>query len=150
LKNKTLSYKDYLFVGIQIVIFIAYALPVRFVTTTIPGWLRYLGLVILGLGVILGLVALLQINTNLSPFPTPVEKGKLIMNGAFAISRHPIYTALMFSGLGYALYRESLYKFFVTTLVFILFNFKSRYEEQLLAQKFAAYKKYQQKTRRFL
>ncbi|MCI5056907.1 MAG: isoprenylcysteine carboxylmethyltransferase family protein, partial [Flavobacteriales bacterium] len=101
------SHKDYLFVGIQLLLFVAYIVPIQLVTMNLPEWLRYSGLVVVGLGLVLGLVALLQINTKLSPFPTPVVNGTLITNGAFAIARHPIYTALILSGLGYALYRES-------------------------------------------
>ncbi|MEH6704462.1 MAG: isoprenylcysteine carboxylmethyltransferase family protein [Galbibacter orientalis] len=144
------SKKDYLYVAIQIILFIAYILPIRLETLNLPEWLRYSGLVVLGLGAVLGLIALLQLNTKLSPFPTPVTKSRLLTNGAFAIARHPIYTALISSGLGYALYRESLYKMLIIVILSILFYFKSRYEERLLSQKFPEYKQYQNKTRRFL
>lgn len=144
------SHKDYLFVGIQLLLFVAYIVPIRLVPMNLPEWLRYSGLVVVGLGVVLGLVALLQINTKLSPFPTPVANGTLITNSAFAIARHPIYTALISSGLGYALYRESFYKILIIVLLSILFYFKSKYEEQLLLQKFPAYQDYKKRTRRFI
>ncbi|MBT0606737.1 methyltransferase family protein [Aequorivita echinoideorum] len=148
--NVPKSSKDYLFVGIQLLLFAAYILKIRLVPMNLPEWLRYSGLVIVGLGVVLGLVALLQINTKLSPFPTPVANSTLITNGAFAIARHPIYTALISSGLGYALYRESLYKMLIVLLLSILFYFKSKYEEQLLLQKFPSYQNYKKRTRRFI
>ncbi|WP_234416259.1 methyltransferase family protein [Flagellimonas amoyensis] len=107
-------------------------------------------MVVVGLGVVLGLVALLQINRKLSPFPTPVANGALITNGAFAVARHPIYTALISSGLGYALYRVSLFKMLTVLLLSILFYFKSKYEEQLLLQKFPSYQEYNERTRSFI
>ncbi|MGB3775981.1 MAG: methyltransferase, partial [Leeuwenhoekiella sp.] len=103
--------------GIQIIIFVAYILPIRLISMNLPEWLRYSGLFVLGLGVILGSVALLQINTKLSPFPAPVVNGKLITNGAFSIARHPIYSALIWSGLGYALFSESLHKILFIVLL---------------------------------
>jgi len=83
-------------VSIQLLLFIAYLFPISIISINLPEWFSYSGLVVLGLGAILGAVALLQLNTNLSPFPTPVSNGKLITNGAFAIARHPIYSALIF------------------------------------------------------
>ncbi len=146
----TPKYKDYIFVGIQLLLFAAYVVPFKLTTLNLPEWLRYSCLVVVGLGVFLGLMALLQINTKLSPFPTPVSNSKLLTNGAFAVARHPIYTALISSGLGYAIFSKSLYKLLITLSLGILFYFKSKYEEQLLLQKFPEYKKYQMKTRRFL
>lgn len=142
--------KDYLFVGIQLLLFIAYFLPIVLISTLLPNWLRSTGLVFIVLGITLGLIALFQMKSNLSPYPIPLEKSKLLTSGAFAISRHPIYTALIFSGLGYGIYQQSMYKILITFLLLILFLYKSRYEESLLSQKFPEYKDYKKKTRRFI
>lgn len=150
MKENKPSHKDYLFVGIQLLLFAAYILPIHLVPMNLPEWLRYSGLIIVGLGVVLGLVALLQINRKLSPFPTPVANSTLITNGAFAIARHPIYTALISSGLGYAIFSESSYKILIIVWLSILFYFKSKYEERLLSQKFTAYQDYRKNTRRFI
>lgn len=148
--NLNKPFKDYLFVGIQILLFVAYVLPVSTSSTNFPEWLRYSGFVLLGISSVLGSIALLQLNTKLSPFPSPVFYGKLKQQGAFRISRHPIYTALIFSGLGYAIYGSSVYKIVITALLFLLFHYKSIYEEKLLIQKFPAYKDYKTRTRRFI
>lgn len=116
----------------------------------LPEWLRYSGLIILGFGLVLGLVAMFQINTKLSPFPTPVPNGKLITKGAYNIARHPIYTAVIFIGFGIALYQASWYKALIALLLLILFYFKSQYEEKLLSNKFSEYSDYKKKTRRFI
>lgn len=144
------TYKDYIYVGIQLVLFVIYIVPVHFIYINLPEWLNYLGLFILGLGLLLGLVALFQLNTKLSPFPTPVSDGKLITTGAYSISRHPIYTSVLAMALGYALYESSFFKFVIFVLLWMLFYFKSIYEEQLLNKKFLKYSDYKIKTKRFI
>lgn len=135
---------------VQMLIFLAYFLPLRLSNFQLPDWLRYSGSGVVVLFLVFGVVALLQMNTELSPFPSPVNSGKLIKNGAFRISRHPIYTALIFSGCGYAIYQSSLYKILITVLLFVLFYFKSVYEENLLSEKFPEYQAYKKRTRQFI
>ncbi|TXD84625.1 isoprenylcysteine carboxylmethyltransferase family protein [Subsaximicrobium wynnwilliamsii] len=135
---------------VQLLIFVVYFLPIQLITIELPEWLSHLGLFILWIGLLFGIVALLQLNNKLSPFPSPVAAGKLITNGAFRISRHPIYTALIFSGFGYAVYQSSVYKILIAVLLLILFYFKSRYEEGLLSKKFSEYQNYKKRTRRFI
>ena len=142
--------KDYIYVGIQLVLFVVYFLPIQNTNINLPEWLRYSGLLMLILGLVLALVALLQINTKLSPFPTPVTNGKLITTGAYSIARHPIYASVLAITLGYAIYTVSLFKFVIFVLLWMLFYFKSKYEEQLLLEKFSHYSDYKQKTRRFI
>lgn len=142
--------KDYVFVIVQLLLFAAYFLPIRLSTVEIPEWLCYSGLVLLGMALLFGIVGLLQLNTNLSPFPSPVASGKLITRGAFSISRHPIYTALIFSGFGYAIYQSSVYKVLIAGILLILFYFKSKYEESLLSHKFPEYQEFKKRTRRFI
>jgi protein-S-isoprenylcysteine O-methyltransferase Ste14 len=129
---------------------VAYIFPVGNNSINFPEWLRYSGFIVLVLSMVLGIVALFQLNTKLSPFPTPVFNGKLLITGAYKIARHPIYSALIFSGFGYALFKVSWYKALITLLLLILFYFKSQYEEKLLSEKFSGYSDYQKKTRRFI
>ena len=142
--------KDYLFIMVQLVIFVAYILPLNLFYIKFPEWLCYSGLVLFGVFLIFGMVALVQLNTHLSPFPSPVNSGRLLTSRAFRISRHPIYTALIFSGLGYAIYSSSTYKVLITLVLFALFYYKSVYEEKLLSLKFPDYKTYKKRTRRFI
>lgn len=99
-----------------------------------------------GLGavnVVLILYALIQLNTRLSPFPAPRDDSKLIIGGAFKFTRHPIYTGLFFSALCYGIVMGSGYKIIVSVVLYILFFFKSSYEEQLMLRKFPHYRSYQ-------
>ena len=143
--------KDYVFVSIQGLLLLAYLIPIQlFQAITPPDWLSYLGLAILVLAIVFGVLAFMQLNTNLSPYPTPVESGQLVTSGVFRISRHPIYTSLIFSGFGFALYQGSVYKLLVTLLLLILFYFKSKYEEGLLTRRYPDYPEYKKRTRRFI
>lgn len=139
-----------MFLGLQLLLFIAYLLPLSWGKIQLPEWLSYSGLVVFGFFLVFGIIALFQINTKLSPFPSPVVSAKLISNGVFKISRHPIYTSLVFSGFGYAIYLSSLFKVLITLIILILFYYKSVYEERLLSQKFSEYHDYKKRTRRFI
>ena len=141
--------KDYLFVGIQLLLFIAYTFNFSVLKFPINAYLQISSIVVLSAGILLGVLAVLQLNKNLSPFPTPKVGGYLVTNGAFALSRHPIYTAIILTGLGYGLYQESLFKMVITVSLWILFYFKSSYEEHLLTSKFPEYSDYQAKVGRF-
>lgn len=143
--------KDYLLVSIQALLFLAYLIPIQIFRPIAPAdWLSYLGLTILVLAFIFGILALVQLRSNLSPFPTPVESGQLVTHGVFRISRHPIYTALIFAGFGFAIYQGSIYKLLITLFLLLLFFYKSQYEESLLAKKYPEYGEYKKRTRRFI
>lgn len=144
------SKKDYVFVSIQLLLFVAYIFPFKIIILNINAWIKHSGLALIVFGLILGVIALLQINTKISPFPTPTLQSKLLTTGAFSIGRHPIYTGILTITLGYAVYSESLFKILIFLLLLFLFFFKSKYEEQLLIQKFPEYSAYKLKTRRFI
>ena len=134
----------------QLVLFALYVLPISLYSIEIPLWMYYMGIILCVIGALLGTVALLQQNTKLSPFPSPVASGTLLKTGAYAISRHPIYTSILSITLGYALVITSWYKVFICLLLVILIYFKSCYEETLLIAKYPDYQIYKAKVSRFL
>jgi len=148
--SKQKPLKDFLFVIIQTVLFVAYIAPITLFTLDLPQWLKYIGLIIFCIGVFIGIIAIVQLNKNLSPFPTPVETGILLKKGAYRFSRHPIYSGILIFGFGYALYQASTYKFLITLILSVLFYLKSLYEEQLLIEKYPDYRDYKNKIGRFL
>ncbi len=111
--------------------------------------IQKIGLLIAVFGGMIIILALLQLNKNLSPFPTPKEAATLLQNGLYKYMRHPIYTGIMLFLVGYGVYQNSLYKLLISLLLVILFYLKSNYEEQRLEQKFPDYKLYKNKTGRF-
>jgi protein-S-isoprenylcysteine O-methyltransferase Ste14 len=111
--------------------------------------IQKIGLALTVFGGIIIILALLQLNKNLSPFPTPKDSASLLQNGLYKYMRHPIYTGIILLFLGYSVYQNSFYKLGISLLLVILFYFKSNYEELRLEQTFPDYKNYKTKTGRF-
>lgn len=142
------TWKDYLFVSIQFLLFGLYAfdfLP----SFDLPQSLKMLGLVVAIIGFIISALSVLQLNKNLTVFPTPKTDSELITFGMYKLSRHPIYTGLILFTFGYAFYKVSFLKLVIAFVLLLLFYFKTKYEEQQLLQKFSDYKEYQKKVNRF-
>jgi len=141
--------KDYIFVSLQLLLFIAFVFKVDGALELLHG-MKTFGIFLLLFGGILLLISLLQLNKNLSPFPTPKADAALIQTGLYKYIRHPIYTSILILFIGYSLYQNSIYKLAITLLLGGLFYFKSKYEENQLAIKFTEYPAYKNKTGRFL
>ena len=112
-------------------------------------FLRYPGLVLSGFGFLVILIAILQLNKNLTPFPTPVDSGILIRTGLYKYARHPIYTGIFLAALGLGLFNNSLWQLSIAFILLILFYFKSTYEESMLVEKYEDYLDYRKATGRF-
>lgn len=142
--------KDYLFVGIQLLLFVLYTVPIIQIQVNVPHWLETLGLAITVMGMILIGWAFLSLSTSLSPFPTPKNNNELKTDGLFKWVRHPIYSGLILFFGGYAMAGGSIHKSTITILLYILFYYKSIYEEQLLINRYdSKYINYIKKTGRF-
>ena len=85
----------------------------------------------IGGGLVVGL-SILQMSTSLSPFPTPKKEGQLIDSGLFRSVRHPIYTGIILSTASWSVYSNNGWQLMVAGGLYLLFHFKSRYEEELL------------------
>lgn len=143
------TYQDYLYVGLQFILFLAFALiPYKFTVEAYP-YLFYTGVILLIAGGAILLLAFLQLNTNLTPFPSPKANGTLIQSGIYAFIRHPIYTSILLICLGFSLKNGSGSHFLITMALFILFYFKSQFEEKQLRAKFEVYADYATRTGRF-
>lgn len=115
-----------------------------------PPGLRLVGGVLAALGAVLGVWAARTMGRSLSPFPRPRADGELIDDGPFRLARHPIYGGVLVFFVGYAL-ATSVAAVVPTAALGVLWLFKSREEERLLAQRFAGYAEYRRRVRgRFL
>ncbi|WP_020569368.1 methyltransferase family protein [Neolewinella persica] len=141
--------QDYLFVGIQLILFMAYALEPDLLTFGRSDTLGNLGLLLAVIAVLTGFGAFTFLWKKFSPFPTPVAGGELITVGPFAYARHPIYTCLVAAAFGYAFYTGSGYRMVVGLALLVLFYFKSSYEEKLLEAQYPAYSAYRKRVGRF-
>ena len=144
-----LNKKDHLFVGLQFLLFLLYFIDFKTVSFQIPSWLEFLSLCLSILGVAILLVGMLQLNKNLSPFPSPKSHAHLVQTGLYKYVRHPIYTGILIAFLFYGIYSGSFFRILITFMLFILFHFKTRYEEEQLRDRYSEYVNYQKKTGRF-
>lgn len=144
-----IPFKDILFVLLQFLLFIAFTFDIESLKILFPVYLFWLGVGIFVLGAFIIVVAVMQLNVNLSPFPSPLPGAKLIETGVYKFVRHPIYTGLILAFFGYAFISDSGYKLVVAALLFLLFYFKTFYEEKQLLEKFPDYSEYKKRTGRF-
>lgn len=143
---KKVSNKDVFYVSLQLFLFILYfALTSTF---EVPRVIRYMALIIAVVGIAECFLAILQLNKNLTPYPTPVKGGKLIQTGIYKFVRHPIYNGLILFFTGYAFYTQNFGRILVALALWILFYFKSKYEESLLRKRFPQYESYSKTTGR--
>lgn len=140
--------KDFLLVILQFLLFIVFVIfPAGYGPPFIFPFLTFI-LTVTGLLIIA--MSIFQLGSNITPFPTPLKNATLTTHGIYKLIRHPIYTGIIFTTLGIALYTASYPRLVVTALLYILFHYKSRYEEQMLIEKFPAYSIYKLNTGRFL
>lgn len=144
--RKKLKYKDYIYVYVQFILLIIYLLHIDLVQINILNSIRYIGIVIVFIGSLTAIIAMLQLNDKLSPFPSTKSNATLITNGIYRFIRHLIYTGIILITLGYSFYSSSLYSIIISTLLYTLFYYKSSYEEQCLKISFPDYKSYQKKS----
>ncbi len=144
-----LQAQDFIYVGIQFLLFALYVFNVDIVDFTLTSEVRFACLFIAMVGIAILGIALLQLNKNLSPFPTPKDGSELIQNGIYSLVRHPIYSGILFVVFGYGLYSESIYKLIISFLLLLLFFVKSDFEEKKLSEKFTEYSSYRKVSGRF-
>ncbi len=141
--------KDQILVSIQLLLFLVFTVNVDWSLGLYSPRLKNCGLIVSIFGLIIILLSVLQLNKNLSPFPTPKNNAVLVQNGLFKLVRHPIYSGIILVVIGYSVYKDSLYKGIISMLLLILFHFKTKYEEQKLSEKFPNYQSYKKKTGKF-
>ena len=141
--------KDKTYVALQFLVLLAWIIKVESWHFPLPENLQKLALFFAGIGLLLILIAFLQLNTNLSPFPSPKKSAKLITSGIFAFARHPIYSGILFMAFGLSFWWNSGYKLLISFMLFLVFYFKSRYEEERLEIRFPEYVLYKRQTGRF-
>ena len=87
--------KDFVYVGIQFILFACYLFEVKKLRFDLPDIFDFIMLPFMLTGIAIIVVSILQLNKNLSPFPTPKENSELITTGLFSKIRHPIYSGIL-------------------------------------------------------
>jgi len=110
-------------------------------------WVRRgVGLLIAIGGQFLFIPGLIGLGQSLTPFPRPLEQGRLEVGGVYRRVRHPIYGGLILIAVGWSLISSPLALVFTVALVLLL-EVKSRLEESMLGQRFPEYGAYRDRVR---
>ena len=139
--------KDKILVLIQFTLFIVFAFAARLEVPFYENTLyKAAGYVISFTGFAWLIIAMYQLNTNLTAYPSPKETGKLITSGLYRIVRHPIYSGVLLLSLGVALVMNNYLMLGLFVIFILFFLYKSSYEESLLRKKYPEYDQYMHKT----
>jgi protein-S-isoprenylcysteine O-methyltransferase Ste14 len=111
---------------------------------------KWSGGLLLFVGAALGLLGGVALNRNLTPFPQPSSSARLVQTGVYAWMRHPLYTAVASTALGWALWQQSLPSVLASAVLGVFFDAKARREERWLRQRFPEYSQYARRVSRFL
>ena len=145
----TIKTKDYLLVTVQFLLFILYLINPLDIYISTPIYLHYLALLTAAIGLIVLLLSIYALQKSISPFPSPKKNAILIDSGVYKYIRHPIYTAILLSTFGWAIYSGSLFRIIVFITLFLLFEIKSTFEEKLLIAKYPNYLNYKKTTGKY-
>jgi protein-S-isoprenylcysteine O-methyltransferase Ste14 len=108
-----------------------------------PLWIRFAGMLVLAGGLIMLLWGARSLGRNLTPGTEPLATGELVTSGAYAHSRHPIYTGAVLALAGYTLaWSNWTLALIVGGIALIYFDAKARAEERWMLERFPLYERY--------
>ena len=116
-------------------------------------WLPYLqvlGAGICMLGLLLSLIAAMNLGKNLTPLPCPKKDAQLVEVGLYRFVRHPIYSGVLLVALGWLLVYPSALVLMYVLALFVFFEMKTRKEEIWLLEKFPAYAQYRHRVKKLI
>lgn len=127
------SLRGWLLVFVQLLAFIGFAVLPRREPDVFA---ISLGMILIGAGLIFLIWAFISLGNSLTANPVPLENATLRTDGAFALVRHPIYTALLTGLLGFVILMGSWWTFAWWIVTCFFFWAKSRWEDSMLSAKF--------------
>jgi protein-S-isoprenylcysteine O-methyltransferase Ste14 len=106
------------------------------------------GALMLGLGIFLGIWAIVSFRQKITPNPKPLRHSFLVTGGPYKYMRHPMYSALILASIGLTLVYPTITRLIaLAVLIFVLLS-KMKIEEYLLAKRYSHYARYQRLTGR--
>jgi protein-S-isoprenylcysteine O-methyltransferase Ste14 len=113
--------------------------------------LGFLHLSLIGIGLGLGLWAIISMKgSKLRVTPDVASGAKLIKKGLYKYIRHPMYLSVLIVCLGFFLTNVYLTTLFFYIFLIVVLNLKIVYEERLLRIAFPNYKNYTKKTKKLI
>jgi protein-S-isoprenylcysteine O-methyltransferase Ste14 len=110
----------------------------------------YSGLAINVAGIVFAILARSWLGTNWSAIVTVKQGHELITNGPYALSRHPIYTGMLFGLIGSAMVLGEIRGLIGVILFLLAILKKMQTEEKFMRSTFEAYEKYSRQTSRLI
>ncbi len=107
---------------------------------------RVVGLVCCAAGLLLGALGFVALRSVIQIAPQPRDGGRLITSGVYGRFRHPMYTAIVLVAIGLFLRKPTSAIGAANLAVIAFMVVKSRYEERLLAERYADYAAYKRHT----
>ena len=105
------------------------------------------GFLIIIISSIILLVAINDLDRNLSPLPRPLKNSSLVTKGIYRYTRHPMYYSLIFISFGVFITKLSIYYLFLSISLVLIIKFKISLEEKYLNEKFSNYSLYKNKVK---
>lgn len=134
----------------QGVLLAAQALMRRGTDWPTPRWLRLTSALGQLAGVATATVAAGQLGPALTPSPLPTENARLRHDGVYGQVRHPIYSGVLLISTARAAGSGNRRQVGAAALLIALLNYKARFEEAALRERFPEYASYAASTPRFV
>lgn len=101
-------------------------------------------------GLVVIVVAALQLGRSLTATPVPNTRNELSDTGLYGMVRHPIYSGVLLVVVGLAIRSASWVTAAVAVVTIVFFSIKARWEEQQLAERHPEYLAYCERVPRFV
>lgn len=106
------------------------------------------GMMLLGVG--LGFGGVVSLGDNVTALPRPKEDARMVEHGAYRLVRHPIYSGIIISAFGWAIFMNRWFVLLMAVVLFLFFDLKSRQEERWLVEKYAGYERYRERVKKLI
>lgn len=122
-----------------------------FTRISVPLFVQLSGGALVVLGALIAGLGLLNLGSNLTPFPKPKDGAHfLVTSGVYGIVRHPIYSGIALGALGWTLWWGTLLGIALAFFLFVWFDLKSRREEKWLIEKHPDYVMYRARVKKLI
>lgn len=101
-------------------------------------------------GLVVIVVAALQLGRSLTATPVPNRANELSTRGLYGVVRHPIYSGVLLVVIGLAIRSASWITLAVALVTVAFFHVKARWEERRLAERHPDYAAYCERVPRFV